>query len=69
MIYNTQNKFDDTNVFWNLTCFPFSMSSVFLFKTSDSGKLSTVDRGLRDTSVGMTEEKAIANERKIIDEF
>ena len=45
------------------------MSSVFLFKTSDSGKLSTVDRGLRDVSVGMTEENASANERKIIDEF
>ena len=64
-----KNEFDDTIVFWKLTCFPFSMSSVFLFKTSDSGKLSTVDRGLRDVSVGMTEEKASANERKMIDEF
>ena len=43
------------------------MSSLFLFRTSEAGKFSTVERSFDIAAVGITEGEAIAKERKIED--
>ena len=43
------------------------MSSLFLFRTSEAGKFSTVERSFDIAAVGITEGEAIAIERKIED--